>query len=424
MELKGLITSLAFGGEGIVRNEGFVIFIPFALPGDYVAYRILEKKKNFARGELIEVITKSPQRIDPLCPYFGICGGCQFQNLTYEGQLTYKRQFVEDALKRIGGLTFSEVLPVIPSKSWAYRRHVQLTLLPKDNFFQAGYYSLDNSTLVPISQCPIFEKQENEIFKIIQEFTGRLSSEDNDKARLTLLKQEEKYILEFAFKKLPTNASTLTEEFLNKYPVWKGVILTEPGKILKFGRPQPSLVIEDLHFDFSLGAFIQNHPEQSLNIYRMIRDLAEGSSPKSILDLYCGIGISSLLLAKKGFKVTGVEWNKEAIEMAIDNGKKNGLQQAVFIQADVKKALKEALKKAKPEFILVNPPRVGMDKSVLEGLLTSHAKEIIYVSCMPSTLARDLSILCKEKYAILTIQPFDMFPQTSHIETLVHLRAR
>lgn len=422
--VSGEITGIAFGGNGILRQEGLVIFVPFTAPGDRVKCQIIQKKKNFALAKLLHIEKRSSQRIEPLCPYFGTCGGCQLQHLNYEAQLAYKKQCVEDALKRIGHLTIEDVLPVVPSNlQWAYRRHITLTLKPSKGFFEAGYITINHHSLLPILQCPIFIDQKDEIIKQVQYISKNLQCNDNQEGKAYILKQGEgHYLIQLHFKKLPENCKAVIEKALLNNLQIKGIMASSASNSLSFGNTAASLTVDQMMFQISPRAFIQNHPEQSLNIYHAICQAAQATQAKKILDLYCGIGILSLMLAKKCSKLIGIEFNQTAIDLAIHNAGLNNIQNALFYQGDVQVIIKEILKKHSPDFVVINPPRTGMDPHVVHSLLEEKPKEIIYISCMPSTLARDLKILCENAYRIQFVQPYDMFPQTAHVETIAHLK--
>lgn len=408
--ITGEVSGIAFGGEGIIRQDGLVIFVPFTAPGDTVECRITQKKKNFARAELVKVISPSGERISPRCPYFGVCGGCQLQHLDYRAQLEYKRQFVVDALERIGHLDASGVMPTIAAEgTWAYRRHVTFHIREG----ALGYIATDNKTLLEVSTCPIFVESDNTIVervrKVVKGCTGRV----------TVLKMDDStFALHFQLEVIPQDFRKMIEA-----EHWPCVIVSAPKESFTLGSVEPHITIDGMSFTFSPKAFIQNHPEQSGNIYRYIHRITRSANPKSTLDLYCGIGISTLLIAREGIPITGIEFNAEAIALAKKNGAANGISNVEFLQGDVKALLPRTSKRVKPELIIVNPPRTGMDPEVVQGLLKTGAKDIVYISCMPSTLARDLKVLC-EKYLLKSCQPFDMFPQTSHVETVVHLQKK
>lgn len=417
--VQGIVSALAFGGEGILRADGLVIFVPFTAPGDTIRCRITSKKKNFARGELINIIEKSPQRTTPRCPYFGTCGGCQLQHITYEAQVQHKRTCVEDALLRIGKLPLERAPEIVPSQHhWAYRRHVTLTLQPHEGHYIAGYIGVDNHTVIKVDVCPIFVPEEDRVIINLQKLVGQIRAGSSGK--VSILKQEDGCLLQFHFAEMPENCASVCENAVQGN-LWKGIAVSTPTHTLSFGVVEAKCQIDTLTFDFSLRAFIQNHPEQSLNIYRQICQIAKKTTAQHILDLYCGIGISSILLAQMGASVVGVESNREAVKLAKQNAQNNRIQKTRFMEADVGKILHALLLKEKPDLVIVNPPRIGLEERVRHALLEHGPRHLIYVSCNPTTLARDLQQLGNSGYRISYCEAFDMFPQTAHIETLVHM---
>lgn len=422
--VTGAITGMAFGGQGILRHEGMVIFIPFAAPGDIVSCRIIQRKKRFAKGELLEVLSPGPGRKEPLCPYFGQCGGCQLQHLNHQVQLDYKQQCVGDALKRIGHLDLSVKPTVSGPQEWKYRRHVTLSIGSIGSQISVGYFAIDNRSLLNIEECPIFVAREDTIFKQVQQLVESTERGVMENGKVAIFKAKQgRFVLYFRISRLPQDP-LFFQKALDSYQNLVGIMVAAREKILSFGETELDWDLEGLSFSFSPRTFIQNHPEQSLNIYRAIREIAQKAGVKRVLDLYCGIGISGLLLAKLGIEVYGVEGNPVAIQLAKENAEKNQLLNVKFIQNDVQSVLKGLLKHKIPDMVIVNPPRVGLSPVVVAALLKHSPQEIIYISCMPTTLARDLSFLCADRYQVESCEPFDMFPQTAHVETVVHLRKR
>lgn len=414
--IKGTIEGLAFGGEGILRHEGMVVFVPFTVPGDQIECKIIKSKKNFAVGDLVKIHQPSSQRTIPLCPYFGVCGGCQLQHMTYQAQLEYKKKAVEDALKRIGGFSNATVEEIAPSKNpWEYRRHITLHLSQIQNSIQAGYIEIDNKTLLPVNVCPIFCSMEDLILIHLQKIVKKL--DDSISGRVTLFKANP-YLLVFNLNKSPKSSSQFAEEILLEYPEIQGILLKSPSEIISKGNLQISFTLDSYQFQASPTGFLQNNQEQSFNIYKTIQNLVKEGT---VLDLYCGIGISSLLLAPQVREVIGVENNPDSIKLAKQNGKENGIHNATFINADVKKVVKNLFKEKNPSWVVMNPPREGLETKVVEAILENTPKNLLYVSCMPSTLARDLKIFKQAGYMIQKCKAFDMFPQTAHVETLVWL---
>lgn len=348
--MEARVEKLVFGGKGLIRHEGWVIFIPGVLPGELVQFEITEKKKSYLEAKLLAVLEPSPDRVNPPCPYFGRCGGCQLQHIAYSEQLRLKKEWLIDALQKIGKIKIDFPVNAIPAKKeWEYRQKVTL------HGPQKGFYALDNSTIIPIDRCLIFSKNG---------FDNTRKIEAKNKTIVLKELQDEKEVL-------------------------------------------------GLTIYFSPTVFMQNDPEQALQIYQdVLNELSSGP----VLDLYCGVGILSLLAAQKGHEVLGIELDKEAIECAQKSAKKNGLQNARF------KAMPcEALSaKDAQKFTqwIVNPPRTGVSTEVLRIISKHKPKRLLYISCMPATLARDAKFLYEHGYKLQKATCYDMFAQTTHLETL------
>lgn len=412
---QGIVDSLAFGGDGVVRADGLVVFVPFTAPGDRIQGQLTERKKRYARGELLELLQPSEARVQPLCPYFGTCGGCQLQHISYKAQIDAKTAMVAESFQRIGKVTELPILPTQPSPSpWAYRRHITLHLREDRGVFQVGYYALDNHSILSVQQCPIFALPDDPLFQEVYSLVTYLKPKQGETGSLRILKKEEGgYLLALQLKNW-----TKGWENVLKNSTFKGTAIKVGSKVEQTGATELFYTYGNLPFEFSPFAFIQNHPDQSRFIYEnIVKTVDQGP----VIDLYCGIGVSSLLLAQKGFEVLGIENNPQAIELAKKNSERLQLA-AQFICAGAEKVFGTALKEKRPSWVVVNPPREGLDRSVIEPLCSAKVKGVIYISCMPSTIARDTEILSQAGYALKTCQPFDMFPQTGHIETVAEFR--
>lgn len=420
MDISGTITALAFGGQGILRHEGMVIFVPFTAIGDEITCTIVQRKKKFAEGKLVRLIKPGPGRTQPLCPYYGTCGGCQLQHLEYDKQIAYKQSALHDALFRIGHIKTELPLVEPAALQWTYRRHITLHLEEINGFFQAGYYATDNKSLIPVEWCPIFNEKSDPVLIQLGQILSGLQADKGNQGRATLFKQpDNRYILSLNFERMPGNCQETIKKALENSDLWQGISAQSGRRSLHTGQIRGVLSVSGMTIGFKPYSFIQNHPEQSLKIYESIKNKALDLQARSVVDLYCGIGISSLILAREGIKVLGIESNPEAIAMAKENAKQNGIS-AQFECADAAAHLAKKLKSNKPDLVVVNPPREGLAPEVTKALLQERAKHIIYISCMPATLARDLKSLT-EGYAIQTVEGFDMFPQTGHLETVVAL---
>lgn len=423
MEVVGQIESLAFGGEGILRHEGLVIFVPFTAPGDRVRIKVTQRKKNFAEGELVELLTPGQERCAPRCCHFGECGGCQLQHLQAQAQVKQKEKFILDAFARIGKITELKEIPVMPSPvPWGYRRHVRLTLVPEENGYRAGYVRHDLKGVLSIRECPIFLAEGEHFFSKLQAFLGKLTPVSNTSAHLSLVKQSEgRYLLFFQFsQQSPPHLAAQIEKWRAEEPSLTGVVVQTGTALACYGETEGKFEVEGLHLSFSPRAFVQCHPEQSAAIYREVLRIAAHCEKGIALDLYSGIGATALLLAREGWQVTAVEGNAEAVKLALKNADANQINTARFLQADVGKFVKNILK-YRPQLVIINPPRTGLEAKVRSSLLEAKASNLVYISCMPATLARDLAAFREGGFQIVHALGFDMFPQTSHVETVVWL---
>ncbi len=422
-EIEGTVSHIAFGGKGILRYDGLVVFVPYTAVGDVVRVKVREQKKSYAEGLLVEVLEASSGRAEPKCPHFGICGGCQIQHIGYEQQLAYKRDAVVDTLQRVGKLTLDDFDIVGTPQQWHYRRHIRLTLLQQQGHYALGYLAAGTHNLVEVEVCPIFWELHDPIVSQLRRHIAQLDiAKAATRAYVSLTKNGSGgLIVCFDFDgKAPSNASRVIQDMIAGVPTIVGVHIASKNYRDTFGDVGCSMTIEGLKFSYVATAFVQVHPEQSAALYAHLMELAAPKQGDKVLDLYCGVGVISLLLAKSGAETIGVELSADAIAQAKANAKNLGLSNASFFEADVSKILGRLLKQGFDR-VIVNPPRTGLDRRVLHALRDQGPRHLIYVSCMPATLARDLKELCHGGYKIVSCRSYDMFPQTAHVETLVCL---
>ena len=388
------IEKLVFGGNGISRSGGLVTFVPFSAPGDVLDLTVTKEKKTFRFAKIKTILKKGPDRREPLCPHFQTCGGCQLQHLNYPAQIKAKQDFLTDALK-------IDRVTVHPSQDeWHYRSHIRLNLNKSGKGFEMGFIAIDNRTIVTPSYCPIFSS-DKALFNEIKNSLKTLSNQGIKSASLRVFKQDESVILAFSsFPKLPNNAQG--------FSFAKGVCYKAPGQEKRFGNTTLEKRILNLPVKFSPFGFMQNNLPLSEKLYQTAIDWI-GKTPKRIYDLYCGIGITSAFLAEQNHQVTGVELNKSHVPCNASFEMKYGAVEKVL------PGLQEA-----PDVILVNPPREGLSKAVYPLLKTPM---LIYISCNPSTLARDIKGLSKS-YEVEKVEGFDLFPQTTHLETIALLKSK
>lgn len=377
-EISGQIESIAFLGSGIMRHNGQVIFVPFTAPLDDVTATITNIKKNFLKAKILKINKESPQRQKPLCPHFTKCGGCQLQHIKYEEQLKIKTNFLKDSLTKIAKINNIKISPIFASKKiYFYRRHIKLHIY-KDLI---GFKDLENNQVINIEHCPIFSENKNII---------------SDLRKLNIKSKE-----------ILVHKTNIADKYLF-------ITDLKLKKLLSFN-------LDDILLYYSPSSFIQANEYVSNRIYLDIKNYCLNLNHKKILDLYCGIGATSLLLGKNGFKILGIEINPIAIKLAKKNQEINNIKDVNFILSDVDKIIDKILNDFNPDILLVNPPRIGLSQKLKSSIFKNKPKHIIYISCMPPTLARDLMDLTKMGYKIIQINPYDMFPQTTHLETVVFL---
>ncbi len=406
-----LVKGLGSHGEGVCTlDDGLTLFVEGALPGEEVEVEITQRKLSYAKGRLLNILKPSPDRVDPICPVFGKCGGCQLMHLSYEAQLKAKQQQVIDALQRIGHLDVP-VAPCRPSPSpLAYRNKIQLPVARG----KMGLYARGSHEVVPIKRCYVHNPLGEEIFSKIK---------PPEEARYVLIRTAlaTKQVLVLLVTSGPP-PKECAEKIFALSPHIVGVVHNyNPHSTNRvFGHKFTILcgrgTIEEhllgCRFRLSAPSFFQINPLQAEVLYARV--LEHIGSAKTLLDAYCGVGTLSCLAAKQIDCVIGVECVPEAIFDARENAKLNQINNVTFQCAKI-----EDISLPKTEALILNPPRKGCDARLLEKIA---AERIVYISCNPATLARDLAILSQRGYQIESVEPFDMFPQTSHVECVATLR--
>ena len=428
LTLKGL----GIHGEGVGSWQGYTLFVDGALPGEVVEARVVETKRSFGRAQTLSYRTLSPHRVTPSCPLFGKCGGCQIMHLDYAEQLVIKRQRVVDALERIGKLTGIEVLPCRGSPlPLGYRNKIQLPVISSPTGVKLGLYAYNSHDLVEIEKCPIHSTLGEEVFRQLLSLLKPFSPEELG-LRYVLIKSaihtEQALVIfvtegeaTFALRKI---ARALKEfcsivrgivQNINKTP--GNTVLGKEYHVLE-GEGAIEERIGGLTFKVSPASFFQVNPLQAEELYNKALELAELNGEETLLDAYCGVGTLSLLFAKRAKRVIGVECIPSAIADAKENAKKNRIMNVEFTCNDVERYISTL---SAVNVALLNPPRKGCATSFLEKLSQLAPRRIVYISCDPATLARDLAYLENRGFHTETVQPFDMFPQTAHVETIVSL---
>jgi 23S rRNA (uracil1939-C5)-methyltransferase len=430
------LTIHGFGssGEGVGSLDGYTVFVDGALPGEVVHVKLTECKARYAKAELLEIVQSSKDRVQPVCPLFGRCGGCQIMHLSYEKQLEMKRQRVVDALSRIGHMEDCTVLPCLPSpKPLHYRNKIQMPVKLGKNGIEIGLYAKNSNELVAVETCYIHASLGQEVYEkvrpIIQKGVG-----EKDLRHLiikTAVSLGEVLIILVTDRPPTPLILDLARKLIAAHPAIRGVvhnlhqgkenvILGKTFTVMEGqGSIEERLCEKALNFKVSPASFFQVNPEQAERLYQTALQLADLQGDEVVLDAYCGVGTLSLIFAQKAKKVIGVECVASAIEDARENGKRNGIQNVSFVCMESEKYIGSS---PKFDVVILNPPRKGCDPALLETLTQKAPKKIIYISCDPATLARDLAAIRKNGYTIEEVQPFDMFPQTAHVESVVLAR--
>ena len=410
IEISGLGTS----GEGVGKFNDFTIFVEGALPAEKILAEIVEVKKNYAVGKLIKILRESSERVKPFCKIYENCGGCQLQHLSYAAQLKWKRQQVIDAVERIGKIHGVEIFNTLGMKNpLRYRNKMQF---PIGKNLAVGCYARGSHKIIDTDSCLIQKEAADKVLavtkKILKRFNISAYDEDTHKGILRHImsrvgfNNELMLVLVTAVKTLP-NEKSIVKAIRAELPevstiqqniqtFHNNVILGRETKIL-FGRPTIKDKIGNLEFNISARSFFQVNTAQAEILYKTAKDFAELTGKEILIDAYCGTGTIGLFMAKSAYKVFGIEIVNSAIDDAKKNARENKIRNAEFIVGDVVKVLPRLDIYA--DVVVVDPPRAGCDKKVLETFAAMKPARIVYVSCNPATLARDLAILAELGYS-------------------------
>lgn len=437
------IEALGGEGEGIGKVEGFTLFVAGAIPGDQIEARVLKIKKNYGYAKIEQMIQPSKDRCLPLCSKADRCGGCQLQHLTYKAQLDFKKNKVEEALKRIGGFDNVKVNEVIGMDNpYNYRNKAQYPVREVQGAIQIGFFASRSHRMIPIETCVIQNEVNDRILDAIKEYmkvNGVLPyNEETHKGliRHIVIRNTKDFAsvnvtLVINGNMIPNNqelinrlsqVSSVEGICLNINREKTNVIMGEQTKVL-YGDLYLIDTIGDIRYRISPASFFQVNPVQTEKLYKKALEYAGLTGEEIVWDAYCGIGTITLFLAQKAKKVYGVEIIPEAIEDAQYNKQLNGIDNVDFFVGKAEEVIEAQYREGiVADVIVVDPPRKGCDASLLETMKKMNPEKIVYVSCDPATLARDIKILAEAGYEIQRVQPVDMFPMTTHVETVVSLR--
>ena len=436
------ITDLSDGGDGVGRYAQRAVFVPDTVTGDRALVRLVRVKKQFAQGQLVNLLQPSPHRIRANCIVADRCGGCQWQHVSYDYQQQAKREQVVQALRRIGGFDSPEVQPMLPlDNPLGYRNKATYPLgRSGTGQIKAGYYRKGSHRLVNLNRCPVQDQQLDpmlaELKQDIQDRGWSIYDEQKHQGKLRHMslrigrRTGQVLLTLISTTRDLTGLDAQAQVWQDRYPDLLGVCLNENSAKTNAifgakthciaGQPFIEETFAGLRFQIRPETFFQVHTEQAEALLQVMAQKLELTGDELLLDAYCGVGTLTLPLAKRVRKVMGIEAQIQSVDQARQNAELNGITNAEFLTGTVESVLPNL--EVLPDVMLLDPPRKGCDRRVIDALLQQKPKKIAYMSCKAATLARDLKLLCETgQYRLLSVQPADFFPQTSHVEAAAFL---
>lgn len=438
------IKRLGINGEGVGYFKKQVVFVPGALPGEEVVVEATKVQPKFAEARIKKIRKKSEHRVAPPCPVYEECGGCQLQHLDYRQQLVEKKDIVKQSLERhtklnVEKLDIRDTLGM--EYPWNYRNKSQFQVGQRDGKLLAGLYGINSHKLVDIQHCAVQHSATNKatstVKKILQDLKVSVYNEKTRKgivrtivARIGVKTEELQIVLITSQRELPYKDEIVarikqalpevTSIVQNVNGQKTSLIFGDETRLLE-GREFIQETLGELEFELSARTFFQLNPEQTVNLYNEVKEAAGLTGVEKVVDAYCGVGTIGLWLADGAEEIRGMDVIADSIEDAEKNAERHGISHATYVVGKAEQVLPKWAKEGwKPDVLVVDPPRTGLDQQLLNTILKVKPKKIVYVSCNPSTLAKDISVLVS-KYKVGYIQPVDMFPQTSHIESVTSL---
>jgi len=472
-ELQLEVTDAVFEGKSIARYEGLVVFVENAVPGDLITARLLKIKKSYAEAKVVKIEHPSPLRVEPRCKYFGVCGGCRWQNVDYRAQLRFKQQQVADAFERIGGFSDIQMLPIIGADDiYYYRGKMEYSFAEQQWLntppLKSGEKSILESAskgnqppvflglhvpqrydkVLDLNECHLQSSVSNSILNFTRDFAQRnnLSIYDTDRnegyLRFLVIRESKRT------KETMANLVTFEDrpDVMNRYAAELkasvGQVTTVVNTInnkkaqIAFGETEKVYLgsgrirekLGEHQFSISASSFFQTNVAQAEKLYGVVKQFGDFRAGDVVFDLYSGTGSIAFFISDAVKEVVGIESVESAIRDAEKNARENGISNCRFLHGDLKERLTEDKEwmsaHAEPDAMVIDPPRNGMHPKVTDEILKIEPQRIVYISCNPATQARDVKLLCAEKYKIVKIQPIDMFPHTFHIESVALLHRR
>ncbi|MCD8916074.1 23S rRNA (uracil(1939)-C(5))-methyltransferase RlmD [Staphylococcus simulans] len=437
---KGQVVDLTHEGHGVVKIDRYPVFVPKALTGEEIEFKLIKVNKNFAIGKLLEIFTESKDRVEPPCVYYDKCGGCQLQHLDYQAQLEMKRNQVVNLFHRKGKFTSTPINETIGMMNpWNYRNKSQIPVgQNNDDAPIMGFYRQRSHDIIDMEECLIQDSIQNQLMRMIRALlTEHNVSIYDEKRKEGLLRHviirvgytsREVMVVFVTNGKKFKQAKAMIKQMVEAVPNIKSVIqninethsnviMGKKSKTL-YGKDEITDELDSVEFEISDQSFYQINASQTVKLYNNALEYAGLTGEETVLDTYCGIGTIGLYMAEQAKHVYGVEVVPAAIEDAKKNAKLNGYDNTTFVCGKAESVIMDWKQQGiQPDVVMVDPPRKGCDEQFLRTLLELNPKRIVYISCNPSTQQRDAHILA-EGYELKEITPVDMFPQTTHIETV------
>lgn len=458
-ELEGVVISIGSNGEGVVKADGVTVFVPFAITGEKIKYKVLKVTSKCAYGKLLEVLSPSRERVKPRCPVFGKCGGCDLQHVNYDFQLEIKRENVKNCFHKIAGIETEVSETVRCENPWGYRNKLQLPVAQYGEETAIGFYAENSHRVVAIDDCPINPCWTKNVIATLKAFMSKYrlkgyneSDRSGDIREITVKEIGEKLIITLVTPKNKINGieslpEMLSESLDKEFTLFVNKNDKETNVI--YGDTFTKICGNDFYYGESDGikykggvlSFLQVNGEMCAKLYSEVKNSIDSDENTTVIDAYSGAGLMTAMLTKNAKNGVGIEIIKEAVDCADELAELNGLSDKMKNYCGkCEELLPEIIKKAKTDKLrlVLDPPRKGCEQPVIDAIRKSGIERIVYVSCMPSTLARDVGLLCgtlkreengaiiksvptESDYVVESVKPFDMFPATRHVETLVVL---
>jgi 23S rRNA (uracil1939-C5)-methyltransferase len=454
------ITDIGAEGNALARVDNQVVFVPMLIPGDVVDIKIKRKRKKYLEGSVVRFHEYSSDRIKPVCSHFGICGGCRWQHLPYDLQLKFKEKQVRDNLMRIGKVDLPDISPIIGSKEiFKYRNKLEYTFSDKRWLTREEVNSDDDfekedalgfhipglfDKVLDIRECHLQPEPSNAIrdavrryahkkclpfFNLRQQsgFLRNLIIRNTTDGKLMVIvvffldeKERREGLLDFLASEFPAITSLMY--VINSK---KNDSLADQEPVLYKGKDHLTEKMEGLEFRIGPKSFYQTNSSQALKLYRIVRDFAALTGKEIVYDLYTGTGTIANFVASSALRVIGIEYIDAAVDDAVTNSRINNIENTLFVSGDIRNVMSEQFmeENGRPDVVITDPPRAGMHEDVVKAIMEASPARIVYISCNPSTQARDIGIL-SERYSVAKVQPVDMFPHTHHVENVVLLNRK